>query len=279
MPYLERAGQPTIHYELDDHTDPWKNAPTILLQHGYSRSTKIWYQWLPYLSRHYRILRTDLRGLGQSAKNFNLKTEMTPQHFVDDILAVINEVGCGPVHYCGESLGGIVGMKLAAEHADVLRTLTLVSSPLRISEKTKKDFACGHVSWEEAVRQMGSEKWTTAVNGVTRFPPGTDPELMNWYEKETGKSDTEVLAELAVVACQVDMRPYLEKIEIPTLGLYPSKGHLTVGDDDLIQRGIKNIRMIHMPTTFHAIQFAMPAACAEQLLHFAAQVDGRGCRE
>jgi len=36
MPYLERAGAPRLYYELDDYTDPWKNAPCIVLQHGYA---------------------------------------------------------------------------------------------------------------------------------------------------------------------------------------------------------------------------------------------------
>ena len=147
MPYLERTGEPTIHYEYDDFTDPWKKAPVLLLQHGYSRAASIWYQWIPYLSRYYRIVRMDLRGLGKSSTDFDLKTGMTAQHFVDDILAVIDAVGGGPVHYCGESLGGILGMILAAEHPEKLRTLTLIAAPLRISDRTKKDFSCGHASW------------------------------------------------------------------------------------------------------------------------------------
>jgi hypothetical protein len=35
MPFIKRTGKPTLHYRIDDFTDPWKNAGTILLQHGY----------------------------------------------------------------------------------------------------------------------------------------------------------------------------------------------------------------------------------------------------
>src|SRR5438132_538994 len=66
MPFLERPGQPRLHYELDDYTDPWKKAPCIMLQHGYARSTKFWRAWIPYLSRFYRVLRLDLRWLEAS---------------------------------------------------------------------------------------------------------------------------------------------------------------------------------------------------------------------
>jgi len=279
MPYLERIGAPTIHYEYDDFTDPWKNAPILLLQHGYSRSAQIWYQWVPYLSRYYRIVRMDLRGLGKSSGDFDLEKEMTVQHFVDDILAVIDAVGGGPVHYCGESLGGILGMILAAEHPEKLRTLSILASPLGISERTKKDFSCGYSSWQEALRMLGSAGWSAKVNGITRFPAGTDQALLDWYAQETGKSDVNSLIRLSEIACGVDVRPYLPRIATPTLGLYPMKGPVTVGDDDIIRDSIKNIRFVRMPTTFHAIQFLMPAACATHVLHFAAQFDGIDCHE
>ena len=42
MPYLARAGQPKLHYELDDFTDPWRKRPFLILQHGYGRSGKFW---------------------------------------------------------------------------------------------------------------------------------------------------------------------------------------------------------------------------------------------
>ena len=66
MPELRRAGKPTLHYALDDYTDPWRHAPYLLLQHGYGRSGRFWYSWVPYLGRFYKIVRPDLRGLGQS---------------------------------------------------------------------------------------------------------------------------------------------------------------------------------------------------------------------
>ena len=51
-----------MFYEIDDYTDPWRNAPYILLQHGFGRSSKFWYRCVPYLARFYKIIRPDLRG-------------------------------------------------------------------------------------------------------------------------------------------------------------------------------------------------------------------------
>jgi len=41
MPYLNRPGQPELHYALDDYTDPWRDAPYLILQHGYGRSAAL----------------------------------------------------------------------------------------------------------------------------------------------------------------------------------------------------------------------------------------------
>ena len=66
MPFITRPGKPTLHYTIDDFTDPWKPAPTVLLQHGYARNSGFWFSWVPYLARFYRIARMDLRGHGES---------------------------------------------------------------------------------------------------------------------------------------------------------------------------------------------------------------------
>jgi hypothetical protein len=66
---------------------------------------------------------------------------------------------------------------------------------------------------------------------------------------------------------------------MPTLGLYPSGGTVTGSDDQVIGSSIAGIRMVYLPTAFHAIQFLMPAACAKEVLHFAAQFDGVSCHE
>ncbi len=42
MPIITRKAQATLHYRIDDFTDPWQRAGTILLQHGYARSSQFW---------------------------------------------------------------------------------------------------------------------------------------------------------------------------------------------------------------------------------------------
>src|ERR1041385_7295637 len=163
MPEVRRAGKPTLHYALDDYTDPWRDAPYLILQHGYGRSGRFWYSWAPYLSRFYKVVRPDLRGLGQSQVPDDLETGLTVENYIDDLLAIIDELGDVPIHYCGESLGGILGMVLAAQHPQKLRTLSLVAAPLLINQDTQRAFAFNYPTWQEALRTMGSRKLAAAA--------------------------------------------------------------------------------------------------------------------
>jgi 3-oxoadipate enol-lactonase len=280
MPTLYRSNEPALHYEIDDYTDPWKNTPFILLQHGYGRSAKFWYRWVPYLSRFYKIVRPDLRGLGQSAKDFDLRQGISVDAYLADIEAIIDEVGAESIHYCGESLGGILGMAFAATRPDRVRTLNLISAPVFLDESFKNRSRFGYGSWEEALRKLGPQGYAEAKNSGDRFSPDTDPGLMQWFADEQGKSDVEVLIAMQHLASRVDATPYLRRITSPVLAIYPSQGPITTPEqEELLRKYVKNLKVIHIPSRHHNLHCTQPAACAVHVLHFAAQHDGISCHE
>ena len=280
MPILQRAGQPALHYALDDFTDPWRNAPHLILQHGYGRSANFWTPWVPYLSRFFKVVRPDLRGLGKSEAPTDLDNSLNVGAYISDLVAIIGTLGSAPVHYCGESLGGILGMVLAAEHPRLVRTLSLVAAPVIINKDTQQAFAFDHPTWQDALRNMGSRAWADAANGATRFPAGTDPGLLAWYADEMGKSNVDVLIRMSRIASAVDATPYLERVKAPTLGLYPANAPVTIQtQEQTIRKGIANLKIVHVPSSHHAIQNIMPAMLARQVLYFAAQNDGTSCAE
>ena len=55
-----------LAYYIDDYTDPWRKADTLLLLHAAVGHAKRFYAWVPGLCRHYRVIRMDLRGHGNS---------------------------------------------------------------------------------------------------------------------------------------------------------------------------------------------------------------------
>jgi 3-oxoadipate enol-lactonase len=52
-----------LAYAIDDSTDPWTSASTLLLLHAAMGHSGRYYAWVPRLSRHYRLVRLNLQGL------------------------------------------------------------------------------------------------------------------------------------------------------------------------------------------------------------------------
>jgi 3-oxoadipate enol-lactonase len=280
MPVLKRIGQPDLYYERDDYTDPWRNAPYIVLQHGFARSSKFWFQWVPYLSRFYKVLRPDLRGFGRSSKDFDLNTGIAIEAYLDDLEAILDHAGAPSAHYCGESMGGIIGILFAAERAHRVRTLSLVSAPMQLSQAAKTRGSFGHASQEAALRALGGQGYAQGKNTVDRFPPGTDPGLMAWFAEEQGKSDIEVMIAMQKLFYSLDAAPYLPRIKAPLLGLYPSHDtHTTPAQLELLRSAVPDHTIIHIEQKYHNLHCLHPATCATHVLQFAAQHDGIACRE
>ena len=280
MPYVERSGHPQLHYALDDYTDPWKNAPYLVLQHGNGRSSRFWYSWIPYLSRYYRIVRPDARGLGLSSADFDLERDVTVDALVCDLVAVLDELGAQSVHFCGESMGGILGLALAAMHPQRIRTLTLVSTPVYISDRMKETYSMGHKSRVDAMKEMGRDAWLKATNRSTRFPPESDAGLLDWYEAEFAKSNTDVQLAYARLVNGANASSFLPRVRCPVLGLYPTQGPITSEEQErMLVEQLRDFRIVHLPTRYHMVHHIAPAACASAVLHFAAAHDGIACRE
>lgn len=273
---LHRRNDPPLHYIADNHTDPWRrDAPWVVLQHGYARSHRFFQAWVPHLSRHYRVIRPDLRGFGDSPRLPDPDREVTVEGLLEDVAAITALAGDAgaAVHYVGESLSGLIALLFAARHPGRLRSLTLLSAPLSFPEPTRRAFACGHASWIDALRTLGGRGWAERVGAATRFPPDADPALVEWYAEESGKADVAAMIAVARFCETLDAAPVLERVRIPVLGLYPDGGAITGPQEARLRAGLPHIRIHHLPTRCHAIQVLMPDACAQMVAAFCAEVD------
>lgn len=73
----------------------------------------------------YRCITFDYRGQGQSgvtAGGYDIET------LTADAAALVRHLGVAPCHFVGLSMGGFVGMRLAAQNPELLKTLTLLGS-------------------------------------------------------------------------------------------------------------------------------------------------------
>ena len=97
---------------------------TVLFVHGNVSSSLFWQLMMLALPADVRALAVDLRGFGGSA---TLPVDATRgvRDFSDDVVSVIDELGLGPVHLVGWSMGGGVAMQLLIDRPELVASLTL----------------------------------------------------------------------------------------------------------------------------------------------------------
>src|SRR5262249_61296732 len=83
--------------------------------------------WVPPLSRHYRVVRLDLRGHGNSPVP-PPERELTLERLVADVAELMDHLGCPSAHIVGNSAGGYLGQQLAMNRSERVRSLMLFGS-------------------------------------------------------------------------------------------------------------------------------------------------------
>ncbi len=275
MPMIQANDGTPLNYEVDDHTDPWERRPVLILLHGNGRNAQFWYQWVPYLSRDFRIVRPDMRGLGKSIFADGSAVDLSVEGLIDDLLKVIGALGVDKVHFCGESMGGILGLLLAAQHPSLIKTLTLVSTPVFIEEEMKERYALGYASRIEAMEKLGIRKWVSETTKITRLPADENPGLYEWYVNEFSKGDPDLQVRMSGIVNQANVTDILKDVKVPVLGLYPGEGQITSKSQErLLRNSLSDFSMRKLPTNYHMVQLLFPAVCCEQLRDFCFRHDG-----
>ena len=212
MPFLCAGSGVQLHYYDDDFTDPWQAAPTILLQHGFSRNGKFWYNWVPLLSCEYRVLRPDMRGMGETVIDEG-QFEPSLDTFVDDLRSILDHLGIEDVVYVGESFGGILGLNFAHKHPQRVRALVLCNTPCRLPSRER----LGRGGDTEDALSQSVGAWSTAtINNRldTRFAPQG---LVDWYIAEMDRTPSSIGRSLQSYLDTLDFGPHLKEVETPTL--------------------------------------------------------------
>lgn len=275
MPMIQANDGTPLNYEVDDHTDPWERRPVLILLHGNGRNAQFWYQWVPYLSRNFRIVRPDMRGLGKSIFADGSAVDLSVESLIDDLLKVIGALGVDKVHFCGESMGGILGLLLAAQHPSLIKTLTLVSTPVFIEEEMKERYALGYASRIEAMEKLGIRKWVLETTKITRLPADENSGLYEWYVNEFSKGDPDLQVRMSGIVNQANVTDILKDVKVPVLGLYPGEGQITSKSQErLLRNSLSDFSMRKLPTNYHMVQLLFPAVCCEQLRDFCLRHDG-----
>ncbi|MGB6932874.1 MAG: alpha/beta hydrolase [Acidobacteriaceae bacterium] len=101
----------------------------VLLLHGFPQFADIWSDlMLSLAAAGYRTFASDQRGYSTGARPSQVESYKVA-HLASDVLALADSLGISAFHLCGHDWGGFLAWKLAAEHPDRVRTLSVLSTP------------------------------------------------------------------------------------------------------------------------------------------------------
>ncbi len=99
-----------------------RHAPVLVLGNSLGTTRELWEPQLAILGEHFRLLRYELRGHGGSPAP---PGPYTIAELGADVLRLLDDFGVERASYCGVSLGGMIGMWLAAHAPDRIEALGL----------------------------------------------------------------------------------------------------------------------------------------------------------
>jgi 3-oxoadipate enol-lactonase len=205
MPIV-KSGEARIHYALEGQS----GAPALVLSNSLGTNYSMWDPQLPELRKKLRVLRYDTRGHGQSS--------LTPgpysiEQLGRDVMALLDALDLDRVHFCGLSMGGMIGMWLGANAPERLNKLVLCNTAAKIGTSEVWNARI------EAVRKNGMKSVASAV--VERWfspafrekPPATVSSTLKMLEA----ANPEGYAACCAAIRDFDFREQLSRIRVPTL--------------------------------------------------------------
>jgi 3-oxoadipate enol-lactonase len=205
MPVVNADGCP-IHVVVEGRDD----APVLMLSNSLGTTHRMWDDQVKPFTQHFRLVRYDRRGHGQSGcpqGPYNM------ERLGRDVVAIMDALGIKKMNWCGLSMGGMVGMWLGANVPDRINKLILSNTSAYFADKTP---------WNDRIRTVREKGLKSIVNG----------NMERWFTKDFRDRAPHPLARMSemflstplegyVGCCEavrdMDHRDILAKVTVPTL--------------------------------------------------------------
>jgi 3-oxoadipate enol-lactonase len=209
-----------VHYELSGPT----GAPVLVLSHALGADLTMWDPQAAALSRRFRVLRYDARGHGESRAT-------APPYALDrlgaDLLSMLDALDLPRVHFCGLSMGGLVGMWLGRHAADRVLSLALANTGARIGSMESWNTRIAAVSGGGLASVSGGvmERWFTPA--FRKAAPAIVEKTRSAFERTPAAG---YLGACAAIR-DADLRSDLGSIRVPTLVIVGREDTATTPED------------------------------------------------
>jgi 3-oxoadipate enol-lactonase len=206
-----------LHVAIDDFTDPWRSAGTILMVHSMGQNLEAWRGWVPHLARDFRVVRFDVRGFGRSTPMAET-AHWSIERLHADIEAVMDFAGCAAMHIVGSQSGGSVALTLAARRPARVQSVVAVAPMITGTPDVSR--------WQKQIEAEGVLAWARDTM-AGRLGSGASVEQVDyWATHIQGNTPVSTLRGYLPWVPGVDIRPELDQIRCRTLIMTTTGSHL-----------------------------------------------------
>ena len=249
-------------------TGPRGGQPTVLI-HPAGLDLTYWDAQVAALKGGCDVVAFDLPGHGRSPA---LGEGWTFELLNRTLLALLAEVGGGPAHLVGISVGGMIAQSFALAHPSRVASLALIGTASEFPDAARTGMR------ERAARLRAGGMGVVIEETMKRwFTPETmreRPDLIDRTTKTLLSDDAQTHAQLWEAVSGLNLTARLAELDLPTL--------ILVGDADpscppsaarLIQTRIRGARLAVLPATSHMAILESPGLINAHLTSFLSQVE------
>jgi pimeloyl-ACP methyl ester carboxylesterase len=254
-----------VHYK---DTGP-KDAPVVLLLHGFGSSLQTWDVWAAQLEKDYRVIRLDLPGFGLTGPSplhdYSERGDLaTLTHFVD-------QLGVASYSIIGHSMGGKMAWSLAAADAKRVNALVLIAPDGFPEAKDigTKPYAVPGI--------MGMMKFCLPKYLVRKSiePAFFDPSALSdslvdrYYDMLRAPGVRAAILERANQTTYTDPVPRLMKITAPTLLIWGEKDRMIPSSNaQSYAKVLPSSKTVLLPNLGHLVQEEQPELALTHVTDF-----------
>jgi 3-oxoadipate enol-lactonase len=238
-----------LHHQIEGEADR-----VVVLSGSLGSSLEMWDAQVPALADRFRVLRYDHPGHGRSP----LAEARTVQTLAAQLLGLLDDLGFAQVSFCGLSLGGTVGMRIALDAPERIDRLVLCSTSARFAtpEYWDRRAAAVRSGGVEAIADEVLDRW---------FSPGF-PDVQR-YRDMLVSTPTEGYARGCEAVRDWDARGALVAVQTPTLAIAGADDPSTPpGDLKAIVAEIPTSRLTVLTDGRHFVNVEQADAFNEALL-------------
>ena len=173
-------------------------GPTLMLSNSLGTTLQMWEPQMRPLTQLFRVIRYDRRGHGKS----NVPPgPYSIERFGRDVIAILDDLNIDKVHWCGLSMGGMVGQWLGANAPERLGKIVLANTTCHYPDPT---------NWQNRIKAV-REGGIAAV---------ADTIIAGWLTADFREREPQIAERLKAMLCATPVEGYLASCEaLSTLDL------------------------------------------------------------